>query len=301
LLLILDPTLSGKTNFQEILEETRKEVRFIENELFLELVKLVNGESNYLDNANNYSSRYLKRFELSQSSKDWVLDAFLDKCYEANCKIVQMIKQQLGFIVECPIEVIKENTEKFVFSTYNHPYDVNSAINRVKWAIESYSQHIESTMSSLRMKLYETNWSKVKRLNTADYVLPTERARYITSRQELEKAKQAVKDKQWDEVLNHLRPSVDLAIKEKFGFIKIQPMKSFLIDAEDFGFPLPSYTMLYDIFDEGTKRIHEGKLNTPYECERALEFVAGFIDRLDLIDVSQEKINEFKQKCKYVD
>jgi hypothetical protein len=102
-------------------------------------------------------------------------------------------------------------------------------------------------------------------------------------------------------VFNHLRPAIDLALKEKFGFKKINPMKQFLLDAEKYGLPLPTYAMLYDYFDEGSQRIHSGKLNTPYECQNALEFVAGFIDQLDLIDISKDKLEEFKQKCKCVE
>lgn len=78
-------------------------------------------------------------------------------------------------------------------------------------------------------------------------------------------------------------------------------MRQFLIDAEKQNFPLSSYTMLYDYFDEGSQRIHGGKLNTPFECQKALEFVAGFIDQLDSMDIPKEKIEEFKRKCTAVE
>lgn len=78
-------------------------------------------------------------------------------------------------------------------------------------------------------------------------------------------------------------------------------MRQFINDAEKYRLPLPTYTMLYDYFDVGSKRIHEGKLNTPYECQKALEFVAGFIDRLEVINVTQKKINDFKSKSKAVE
>jgi hypothetical protein len=156
-------------------------------------------------------------------------------------------------------------------------------------------------MSSIRYELYEENFAQVKKLKNEEYVLPTQRAKYVQARDELEKAKQAVKDKEWDEVLNHLRPAIDLALREKFGFKRINPMRQFLADAEKYNLPLPSYTMLYDYFDEGSQRIHGGKLNTPFECQKALEFVAGFIDRLELINVSKEDVEQFKSKSKVVE
>ena len=116
----------------------------------------------------------------------------------------------------------------------------------------------------------------------------------------MEKAKQAVKNQKWAEVLNHLRPAIDLSIKEKFGFQKIFPMKQFIEEAEKYDFPLPSYSLLYDYFDEGSQRIHEGKLHTEWECEKALNFVAEFIDRLDLISISSEDILKFKNVSKAV-
>jgi hypothetical protein len=58
--------------------------------------------------------------------------------------------------------------------------------------------------------------------------------------------------------------------------------------------------MLYSYFNEGTQRIHGGQLNTPFECQKALEFVADFIDRLEIVDIPKGKIEEFKQKCKCV-
>ena len=78
-------------------------------------------------------------------------------------------------------------------------------------------------------------------------------------------------------------------------------MRQFLADAEKYGLPLPSYTMLYDYFDEGSQRIHGGKLNTPFECQKALEFVAGFIDGLEVINISQKDVDNFRNNSKAVE
>lgn len=166
--------------------------------------------------------------------------------------------------------------------------------------INSYEIIVERSIGTIR-KILHDQWGEMQRMEPADYVLPIKRARYVKAREELEKAKQAVKDKNWDEVLNHLRPAIDLSIKERFGFKWIHPMKKFLSEAEKHNFPLPSYTMIYHYFDEGSQRIHQGKLNTPWECEKALGFVAEFIDRLDLLEISPEEIEEFKKKSKAVD
>lgn len=148
--------------------------------------------------------------------------------------------------------------------------------------------------------LYETNWVGMEKISIEDYVFQTKRRRYVTAREELEKARQAVKGGQWEDVFNHLRPAIDLALKEKYGFTDIR-MKGFLdYSGEHNELNLPSIDLLYSIFDEGSGRLHKGKIHSPLECQIGLEFVARFIDQLDLIDISKERIDEFKQKCKFV-
>jgi hypothetical protein len=171
--------------------------------------------------------------------------------------------------------------------------EVNSSLN-------AYANAIEEEMVDARKYLYDTDWSAMKKVKLEDYVLSRTRARYVSAREELEKAKRAIKEEQWKEILNHLRPAIDIALREKFGFKKIYGMKQFLLDADKFRLPLPSYTMLYHYFDEGSQRIHEGKLNTPFECQKALEFVAEFIDRLEASDIPREEIEKFKGKSKTV-
>jgi len=149
--------------------------------------------------------------------------------------------------------------------------------------------------------MHEKNWPLNKDVVPTKYILPTIRVTYVEARDELGKAKQAVKDRKWEEVLNHLRPAIDLALKEKFGLNKIHPMKQFLLDAEKYNLPLLSYSMIYDYFDEASQRLHGGKLHTPWECEKALSFVTELIDRLDVIDISKTDIDKFKKKSRTVE
>ena len=173
-------------------------------------------------------------------------------------------------------------------------------MEKLKRAISNYRDSINATMDDVRKFLYKTNWTNMKKINIEDYILPTKRRKYVSAREELEWVKQAVKDGKYEDVLNHLRTSIELAIKERFGFTRIS-MKAFLIDAEKYNFTLPSYTMLYDYYDEGSHRLHSGRLNTPFECQKALDFVDDFIDNLELISISQKNIDDFKNKSTAVE
>jgi hypothetical protein len=91
------------------------------------------------------------------------------------------------------------------------------------------------------------------------------------------------------------------ALKEKFGFKRIKRYGQFFDDAGKHHLPLPSFDTIYYYFDEGSQRLHKGKVHTPWECREALDFVAKFIDRLDSLDVSENEIEEFKKKSKSVE
>jgi hypothetical protein len=91
-----------------------------------------------------------------------------------------------------------------------------------------------------------------------------------------------------------------LAIKERFGFTRFKNFWEFLVCADNSDFPLPSYDMLYFYFSESSGRLHAGRLHTPLECQTALGFVDSFIDRLELLNISQEEIDNFKKKCRWV-
>jgi hypothetical protein len=125
--------------------------------------------------------------------------------------------------------------------------------------------------------------------------------RFLESKDEMRRAREAANKGDWPEVLNHIRVAIDLAIKEKFGFKKIQPMSLFIKDAETMGLPLPSHSLIYDYFDEGSKRLHNGLIHDPLEAKHVLNFVEDFINELNSIPVDENKLNEFKSKCKFVE
>jgi hypothetical protein len=295
--------LSEKQKFQEIVQEIRSDLELLETcqaKLSWELV--------FNDDI------LLNTFAGNQHAPEigkWIADVYLDKLFEAHSKtkkflaelnlkendnsgqLVQNMKVCLAYITNALTVQIFKNEK--LYKT------LRDSVTKVDGWIKNYRSAFEVEMIIARSHLYETNWVEMKKIKLEDYTLPITRKTYVKARDELEKAIQAVKTSQWEEVLNHLRPAIDIAIKEKFGFNRINPMKVFLTDAESSNFPLPSYTMLYDYFDEGSHRIHSGKLNTPYECQKALEFVAGFIDQLELIDVPKEVVEEFKKKCRAVE
>lgn len=271
--------MSEKQRFQEIQGEIRNDIAHI---------------------MNLFEILYKKLEELPlHEAKNWMYDVFLDKIYETNAKLMQFLDDigasRLKTDLQDKVNLIKNRS-----SIIRSPgaYGFEDMWDYLERAIDSYVKQIEWTMSSILQLMYETNWEGLEKIKTEDYVVIKKRARFVMARDELEHAKQAIKNRKWDDILNHLRPAIDMAIKEKFGFQKIHPKKQFLKDADKYDLPLPSYTMIYDYFDEGSHRIHGGRINPPWECQKALSFVAEFIDRLELIDVSQKKIEEFKKTCR---
>jgi hypothetical protein len=278
--------MSNKELFQEILSGIRSDLTFVKSVLFQKLVKILQEKDYCID----------------QEIKIWIFDVFLDKVYEIDAKIDQILADfdlKEHFL---PVIDVKQYAERLIFERgMTIQTLVNTNLNYLYEAIENYERAVEDSMTTLRRVMYARNWKFTKQVEPAKYVLPTRRKTDVKARDELEKAKQAVKDQKWEEVFNHLRPAIDLALKEKFGFSKIHPMKQFLADAEKHNLPLPSYSMAYDYFDEGSQRIHGGKLHTPWECEKALSFVAEFIDRLDLVEISKGDVDEFRKRSNTVE
>lgn len=116
--------MSNKQNFQDILEEIRKEIKFLKIDLFNELSKIVSNASNCY----NRNLEYLHLFRFTQETRDWLFDAFLDKCYEANVKITRIIEDKLGYKVQLPISDIKTKVELLAFGTYSHTFYVIHAL-----------------------------------------------------------------------------------------------------------------------------------------------------------------------------
>jgi len=290
--------MSEAQKFQHIIDGIREDLTLIE-ELCGKLDwNLFNNEGLW----STFDFYYKKAaFEIIE----WINDVFLDKIYETNSKIHKFLTDMsLGGMYN-KVSIQGQAMEKCLKDIMQEKDglgrgNTHSNLDKLKIAISNYRYSIDTTMDYVRKQLYETNWASMKKINIEDYLLLAKRRRYIKARDELEWVKQAIKEGKYEDILTHLRTAIDLAIKERFGFTKIW-MKPFLIDAKENGFPLPSYTMLYDYYDEGSQRLHSGRLNTPYECQKALDFVDGFIDRLELINISQEEIDNFKKKCRCVE
>lgn len=125
------------------------------------------------------------------------------------------------------------------------------------------------------------------------------RKKFVTAQEELDKAVANAADHPED-AMGYIRTAISLSITRKFGFKKINSMKGFFIDAEEFDLPLPGYSIIYTIFNEGSKRLHEGKINTNFEVSQAINTVTNFIAELEQLVISKEQIDDFKIKCKSV-
>ena len=121
----------------------------------------------------------------------------------------------------------------------------------------------------------------------------------VTAKEELKKAQESC-GKDPEEVFGHLRTSIELSIKEKFGFQKVTRMKDFLSDARKFNFPIPSYDLIYAIYSEGNKRLHSGEINTEFDTEESIRMVKNFIEKLSAMDISEKQIKDFKKQSNSV-
>jgi hypothetical protein len=278
--------VSGRQVFQEILVGIRSDLKYLK-----ELHSILFNKRQY-DPIN---------FEKTDEVRDWILDVFLDKLYETHAK-VERVFGDFSIQRDLPIWEIKRCAEDIAFTDGMGYKDAPlERFHELYSYIQDYDVIVEKSMGTIRKILHDQNWEPIKRIDLDNYVLPVKRARYVDARDELSKAKMAVKEGNWDEVLNHLRPAIDLALKEKFGFKRIKRYKQFFDDAGKYDLRLPSYDMIYGYFDKASQRLHEGRVHTPWECREALDFVAKFIDRLDSIEVSEKEIEEFRKKSKSVE
>lgn len=278
--------MSGRQVFQEIVVGIRSDLKYLKEDLFSILLH----------------KRQYDPYGEDDEVRNWILDVFLDKLFETHAKI-ERIFADFSIQRDLPIWEIKNRAEELAFSNrrrYSHT-EHQRELHELGSCIKQYEIIVEKSMDTIRKILHDQNWEPMKRIDFENYILPVKRARYVNARDELAEAKKAVKEGNWKEVLNHLRPAIDLALKEKFGFKRIKGYKLFFDDAGKYGLLLPSYDMIYRYFDEASQRLHEGRLHTPWECQEALDFVAKFIDRLDSKDVSDKEIEEFKRKSKSVE
>jgi hypothetical protein len=292
--------VSETQKFQHIVDGIREDLTFVEN-----LRAMLDW---HIGTNQGLRSSFSHVYEKTVTEiKEWIDDVFRDKIYEINQKVLTFltdVSSGESNLWKIPSTlVIEKYTRDILQEGKFGDRNTFSNLEKLKRAISDYRVSVDATMDEVRQFLYKTNWANMKKISLEDYILLTKRRKYITAREELQKAKQNVKDGKYDDVLNYLRSSIDLAIKERFGFKKIHPMIRFLEDANDkeHGLPLPSYQTLYNYYDEGSQRLHSGMLSTPFECKKALDFVDGFIEELEFIPVSQEQIDEFKKKCRWVE
>ncbi len=277
--------MSDRQVFQEIVTRIRSDLKYLKEDLFPIL----------------QNKRWHDRYGQKDEVRSWILDVFLDKLFEIHAKVERLFGD-FDIQRDLPIWEMKKCAEDLAFARGKR-YDLDALeemLRELYGLIQEYDVIVERSMGTIRKILHDQNWEPIERIDLDNYILPVKRARYIDARGELSKAKKAVKEGNWEEVLNHLRPAIDLALKEKFGFKRIKGYRQFFDDAGKYGLRLPSYDMIYRYFDEASQRLHEGRVHTPWECQEAVDFVAKFIDRLDLIDVSEKEIKEFKKKSKSV-
>ncbi len=282
--------------FQEIVLGIREDLELIEK-----LYWITDGKINFshLDSDFNYQ-------KTASEIRDWIFDVFLDKTYDIDSKVLKFLtdispdaeaihkKFSVQEIEKYAKEIIHEKQGLGRGKTYEN-------LKYLKVAIANYRYSLNIMFDNIRKTMYEKNWTPMEKISLEDYVLTRNRRRYITAREELGTAQQMTKNGKYEEVLNHVRPALELAIKERFGFTKFKNFWKFLIDADNLNFPLPAFDMLYFYYGEGSGRIHAGKLSNPFECKTALNFADGFIDRLELVSISKEEIDNFKKNCSWVE
>jgi hypothetical protein len=286
--------LSEAQKFQEIVLALREDLSLVESLYWMLHEKLVNNP-------------YLGGFYHEQTAfeiREWLYDVFLDKIYDIDSKILRFLKDLSAeeFHKKASIQQIEKYVNEIIYEKKGMGYGKTyQNLDYLKKAIANYRHSVDVLFDNLRKVMYKANWIFMQKINFEDYLFARKRRKYVTAREELGTAQQMTKNGKYEEVLNHIRPALELAIKERFGFAKFKNFWKFLIDADKLNFPLPAFDMLYFYYGEGSGRIHAGKLSNPFECKTALNFAEGFIERLELINISQQEIDNFKKNCKWVE
>lgn len=288
--------MSETQKFQEIVRGIREDLTFLAD-LYREL------DWKITMNPNLNSDFYY--YETALGIREWVLDVFLDKIYDVDSKILNFLtdlsldakeihkKFSVKEIEKYAREIIYEKDGIGQGKTYEN-------LKYLKSAIAKYRHALDAMFDSIRKAMYTKNWEPMKKISLENYVL-TGRRKYIKARECLERAKQAIKNGKDEDVFTNLRSAIELSVKERFGFTKIKSFYRFLKFADENGLYLPSIRMLYFYYNEGSSRLHAGRLHTPLEYQSSLIFVDNFIDRLELVKITKEEIDNFKKKCDCVE
>ena len=274
---------TGKINFGALLREARDEMTSLK-EFYSVLVGKINNDTDLPE------------------LKEWLTDVFADKVYASYSKILKILKK-LNVIppyeLEYNADTLTDLLTNLAFSNFNRRNVELNYLPKIKSTIDNFNIQVEHSFVKARKDFHQSGWSGLTNVEPVGEI-DTQRKKYVGARESLAKARKCLDDAVED-VPIHLRSAIDLSIKERFDFKKIQPMMGFIKDADKFDFPLPSYELIYDLFDEGSSRIHSGKGNTVFEAKQMIRMVSDFIDSLEMTTVSQEQIQEFVRNSNSVE
>lgn len=235
----------------------------------------------------------------NEEVRNWLLDVYIDKFLEIDAKMKRIGKEMGNVSTSNVWSAVKHitdltNTLAFLDNQQNVVSHTESLSNKLNNLME-YTARI---FIDIRGKMWHSDWQGLENLKPLEFVT-NDRKRYVSAFDELQKARDCLNGKIEDVTL-HLRPVINQSLTERFGFTKIHPMSRFIEDAKKLNFPLPSYDFIYDIFDEGSDRLHAGKPPTNWEAQEMIKTVSSFVDALDLIEITAEEIEEFKTKSNTV-
>lgn len=275
-----------------------------EKYVYEQVVKAIRDDLDYLRKA--YSiliSRAGDRLELPDSeTRRWIMDVFVDKIYEIETKVIKLFDEtNLAYYARNLNTISSASTISESLNEYAFEYDdskIEDHLLSINKNLNDYIKWVEFDISEVRRRLIRSGWTGLKTIEPTKYV-SLERKKYVSAREELAKAKNNV-DKGFDDVMIYLRNAIDYSLKEKYGFTRIFPMKEFFKAAAAANFPLPSYDLIYYLYNEASDRIHNGKVHTIFELEQAIRMVDSFIDNLELIEVTETQISDFTDKYKSI-
>jgi len=239
---------AGRVNFDQLLREARDEINSLKI-MYPVLMGRIDSESG------------------TPELKEWVTDVFADKVFASFAKIKQIL-QQLPVCslseIEYYVDTLTDTLTNMAHSNWNRHELESVYFPKIIDVMNNINIQVEHNFVRARKKLYESGWKELANVEPIEPI-DTQRKKYVSARENLAKARKCLTENVED-VMMPLRSAIDLSMKERFGFTKIQPMKTFLKDADKYDFPLPAFNLIYNLFDEGSSRIHAGKGHTGFEA-----------------------------------
>ncbi|MGI0013427.1 MAG: hypothetical protein ACREBU_08320 [Nitrososphaera sp.] len=269
---------AGRTKYQQIVNDLRSDLDNI-GKAYAVLEGKIQGNTT-------------SNGQLASDIAYWIDDSFIERVQAFDHKFKRITKDLVGRSAHnfsSQINSLIDTAHNLAFARELNNFETYR--ERLPYYINELIREANRDFLRMRSKLIESGWN-IGNVVPVAYV-SIERKKYVTAREELAKAKTAAPE----DVVIHLRGAIDLSIKEKFGFKKIQPMTTFLQKADELNFPLPSYDLIYTYYDVGSGRFHSGKIHTPFEVNEAVRTVSNFIDELDLIQVTKEQVEAFAKNC----